>query len=56
MMIKNLENKSLINKSKSFMIGDQQTDKEVAKKSNIYFEFPKDNIFLQVKSILKKLN
>ena len=56
MMIKNLENKWLINKSKSFMIGDQQTDKEVAKKSNIYFEFPKDNIFLQVKSILKKLN
>ena len=36
-MIKNLEKKWLINKSKSFMIGDSLTDKQTAKKSKIYF-------------------
>ena len=56
MMIENLENKWLINKSKSFMIGDRHTDEEAAKKSNIYFEFVKDDILTQVKSIFMKLN
>ena len=56
LMIKNLEKKWLINKSKSFMIGDSLTDKQTAKKSKIYFEYPKKNLLLQVKSIFKKLN
>lgn len=55
-MIKNLENKWLINKSKSFMIGDSSKDKETAKKSKIYFEYTKDNLLSQVKTIYKKLN
>ena len=56
LMIKNLENKWIINKSKSFMIGDSLIDGQAAKKSKIYFEFAKKNLLLQVKSILKKLN
>ncbi len=56
MMIRNLENKWIIDKSKSFMIGDNITDKQTAKKSKIYFEYPKNNLLLQVKSIFKKLN
>ena len=56
MMIKNLEKKWMINKSKSFMIGDSLSDKQTAKKSKIYFEYPKNNLLLQVKSIFKKLN
>jgi D,D-heptose 1,7-bisphosphate phosphatase len=56
MMIKNLEHKWLINKSKSFMIGDSFTDKETAKKSKIYFEYVKDNLLSQVKLINKKLD
>ncbi len=56
MMIRNLEKKWLINKNKSFMIGDNIKDKKTAKKSNIYFEYPKDNMLSQVKTIYKKLN
>ena len=56
MMIKSIENKWLINKSKSFMIGDSYKDKRTAKKSKIYFEYVKDNLLLQVRSITKKLN
>ena len=56
LMIKNLEKKWLINKSKSFMIGDSLVDKQTANKSKIYFEYSKNNLLLQVKSIFKKLN
>lgn len=56
MMIKSIENKWLINKRKSFMIGDSYKDKRTAKKSKIYFEYVKDNLLLQVRSITKKLN
>ena len=56
LMIKNLEKKWLINKSKSFMIGDSRVDKYTAKKSNLYFEYISDNLLSQVKTILKKLN
>ncbi len=56
MMIKNIEKKWLITKKKSFMIGDQVSDKETAKKSKIYFEYAKNNLLIQVKSIFKKLN
>ena len=56
MMIKNIEKKWLIMKKKSFMIGDQVSDKETAKKSKIYFEYAKNNLLIQVKSIFKKLS
>ena len=56
MMITNIEKKWLINKSKSFMIGDSYKDKKTANKSKIYFEYAKDNLLLQAKSIIKKLN
>ena len=56
LMIKNLEKKWLINKSKSFMIGDSKVDKYTAQKSNVYFEYISDNLLSQVKTILKKLN
>ena len=56
MMIRNIENKWLVNKSKSFMIGDSCKDKKAAKKSKIYFEYAKDNLLSQVRLITKKLN
>ncbi len=56
LMLKNIEKKWLINKSKSFMIGDSVKDKKTSKKSNIYFEYAKDNLLSQVKTIYKKIN
>ncbi len=56
LMIKNLEKKWLINKRKSFMIGDTLADKQTAKKSNIYFEYISNKLLLQVKTIVKKIN
>ena len=44
-----------INIKKSFMIGDKETDKLCAKKSNLYFEFAKKNFYKQVKNINKKV-
>ena len=38
----------------SFMIGDKISDQQCAKKSNIYFEFRKKNLFYQTRSILSK--
>ena len=38
----------------SFMIGDKISDQQCAKKSNIYFEFRKKNLFNQTRSILSK--
>jgi D-glycero-D-manno-heptose 1,7-bisphosphate phosphatase len=43
-------------RNKSFMIGDKLSDKLAAKKSKLYFEYPKKNIFNQIKAILKKKN
>ena len=56
LMIRNIENKWLVNKSKSFMIGDSCKDEKAAKKSKIYFEYAKDNLLSQVRLITKKLN
>ena len=56
LMIKNIEKKWLLNKNKSFMIGDKFKDKETAKKSKIYFEYVKNNLLIQIKSIIKKLD
>ena len=40
-MILNLFKKWVINKNKSFMLGDQIKDMISAKKSNLYFEYAK---------------
>ena len=45
-----------INKSKSFMVGDKNSDFEAARKSKIYFEFDQDNLYKQSLKIIKKLN
>jgi len=51
LMVKEIYNNWIINKKKSFMIGDQITDKICAKKSNLYFEYAKDNLSKQIKKI-----
>jgi D,D-heptose 1,7-bisphosphate phosphatase len=43
-------------RKKSFMIGDKPSDKLAAKKSKLYFEYPENNIFDQIKRILRKKN
>lgn len=40
---------------KSFMIGDKQSDKLAAEKSNIYFEFDKNDLYKQSLKIIKNL-
>ena len=42
-------------KNKSFMIGDKISDKKCAEKSDLYFEFAKDNFYNQTRSIVKKI-
>lgn len=41
-------------RNKSFMIGDSVTDKLAAKKSRLYFEYPKKDIYSQIKKICDK--
>jgi len=53
LMIKELFKEWNIVKSKSFMIGDQPSDKKTAQISNIYFEYVDPNIYKQVKKICK---
>ena len=48
MMLKNIEKKWLINKQKSFFIGDQLKDKLAARKSNLKFYYVKENISQQI--------
>jgi histidinol phosphatase-like enzyme len=55
-MINNLKKIWPIEMKKSFMIGDQKKDETCAKKSKIYFEYPSNNIYKQVKSIIKNIN
>ena len=55
-MIKNIFKKYLIDKKKSFMIGDQISDKICAKNSNLKFYFAERNFESLIKSILKKIN
>ena len=55
LMIKQIQNKWHINLNKSFMIGDKMTDKVCAKKSRLYFEYPKKDFLNQVKKIIKKV-
>ena len=56
LMIINLMKKWFINKKKSFMIGDQISDKLAAKKSKLFFEYSSNNFYDQVKKIIFQLN
>ena len=50
-MIKNILNKFIIDKKKSFMIGDRISDKKCADKSNIKFYFATENFNTLIKKI-----
>ena len=54
LMIKEIFKKWNIDVKKSFMIGDRLSDKLAAKKSKLYFEYVKNNFYLQVKKIANK--
>jgi D,D-heptose 1,7-bisphosphate phosphatase len=49
-MIKNILKKWLIDKRKSFMIGDKNSDKDCAKKSNLSFFYADSNFYTQIKN------
>lgn len=50
-MIKKIQTKWLINRKKSFFIGDKVSDQECAKKSKIKFFFAEKNLFSQIRKI-----
>ena len=52
-MVENIFKKYLIIKNKSFMIGDNLSDKLCAKKSGLNFFYAKDNFDSQIKKVLK---
>ncbi len=51
-MIKNILNKFIVDKKKSFMIGDKITDKLCADKSNIKFFYSEENFEALIKKII----
>ena len=53
-MIKNIERNWFLRKEKSFFIGDKTSDQLCAKKSKLYFEFAKENLYYQVKQIINR--
>jgi histidinol phosphatase-like enzyme len=55
-MIENLKKKWPIKQNQSFMIGDQKSDQICAETSKIYFEYASDNIFKQIKCIIRNIN
>lgn len=55
-MIENLKIKWPIKQNQSFMIGDQKSDQICAETSKIYFEYASDNIFKQIKCIIRNIN
>ena len=54
-MIKNIFNKFLIKKNKSFMIGDKISDKKCAEKSSLFFFYSEKNFLAQIKKIIRKI-
>lgn len=56
LMLLKLMNNWIINKKKSFMLGDHKKDQMAAKKTNLYFEYANDDFYSQIRSITKKLN
>ena len=55
-MITNILKKWLVNKRKSFMIGDKVSDKNCAKKSNLHFSYSEVDFYKQIQNNLKKIN
>ena len=53
LMIKEILREWYINKKESIMIGDKETDLLAAKKTNIYFEYDRDNLYKQLKKFFK---
>lgn len=56
LMIKNILKNWNIDLKRSFMLGDMPSDKIAAKKSNLYFEYVKNNFLKQVKRIERKIS
>ena len=54
-MIKNILKNWLIKKKKSFMIGDKISDKNCAKKSNLFFSYAQIDFYKQIKDNLNKI-
>ena len=54
-MIRNIFKNWIINKGKSFMIGDKSSDQLCAKKSRLNFYYAEKNFYKQIKNILKKI-
>ncbi len=52
LMIKKVFDNFIIDKKRSFSIGDKETDKIAFKKSNLKFEYAKDNFFDQIKELI----
>ena len=52
-MVKSLFNKWPVKKKGSFFIGDQISDLNCAKQSNLYFEYAEENFFKQIQNIIK---
>ena len=48
-MIKKIRRNWFLQDKKSFMIGDKISDQKCANKSELYFEFPANNILKQIK-------
>ena len=55
-MIKKILKKWNVNVKKSFMLGDQKSDELAAKKSNLYYEYVKNDFYKQVITIEKEIN
>ena len=54
-MIINIFDNWLINKKKSFMIGDKISDKKCALKSKLFFAYAEEDFYNQVKKIIKSI-
>ena len=54
LMIKKILKKWNVDLKKSFMIGDRKSDELASKKSNIYYEYVKNNFYKQVQKIVEK--
>ena len=54
MMIKKILKKWNIDIKKSFMLGDKLSDKQAANKTGLYFEYVKNDFYLQIKKISQK--
>ena len=54
-MIKKILRNWNIDLKRSFMIGDNESDKVAAEKSSLYFEYVKNNFYDQVRCIEKEI-